>query len=82
MSGDHWHHKRVYRIYRELELNLMTKPRKPLKRDAADVLVVLDDFNREGLGIEVVFSLSSERIHRRSEPDHQVARKAIGNSRG
>ncbi len=28
-----WNHKRVYRIYRELELNLRIKPRKRIKRD-------------------------------------------------
>ncbi len=85
-------HKRVYRIYRELELNMRIKPRKRLQRDKpeplavpeapnevwsmdfmADQLVdgrsfrtlnVLDDFNREGLAIEVDFSLPSERVVR------------------
>jgi putative transposase len=87
-----WNHKRVYRIYRELELNLRIKPRKRLKREKPDelavpmnvnqtwsmdfmqdqlgdgrsirVLNVIDDFNREALGIEVDFSLSSERVVR------------------
>ena len=80
-----WNHKRIYRIYRELELNLRIKPRKHLVRDTAEVLAVpqainkvwsmdfehhslegghnfrlftvIDDFNREPLGIEVDFSL-------------------------
>ena len=84
VQGRLWNHKRVYRIYCELELNLRIKPRKRLKRDKPDVLAVpeapnmtwsmdfmadrlgdgrafrllnvLDDFNREGLGIEVDFS--------------------------
>lgn len=84
--------ERVYRIYRELELNLRIKPRKRLKRDKPDTLIVpdqpnmvwsmdfmadrledgrqfrllnvLDDFNREGLGIEVDFSLPAERVIR------------------
>jgi putative transposase len=32
-KGFKWNHKRVYRIYRELELNLRIKPRKRIKRD-------------------------------------------------
>ena len=82
----------MYRIYRELELNMRIKPRKRLKREKPDALTVpeapnhvwsmdfmadqlsdgrsfralnvLDDFNREGLGIEVDFSLPAERVVR------------------
>ena len=92
VQGQPWNHKRVYRIYRDLELNLRIKPRKRLKRDQPDTLAVpdapnavwsmdfmanqlgdgrsfrllnvLDDFNREGLGIEVDFSLPAERVIR------------------
>jgi putative transposase len=92
VKGHPWNHKRVYRIYCALELNLRIKPRKRLKRDKPDVLAVpeapnitwsmdfmadrlgdgrqfrllnvLDDFNREGLGIEVDFSLPAERVIR------------------
>lgn len=92
VQGRPWNHKRVYRIYRELELNLRIKPRKRLHRDKPDALAVpeapnvswsmdfmadrledgrafrllnvLDDFNREGLGIEVDFSLPAERVIR------------------
>ncbi|WIY24386.1 IS3 family transposase [Parasedimentitalea psychrophila] len=92
VQGHSWNHKRVYRIYCELELNLRIKPRKRLKRDKPDALAVpdapnmtwsmdfmadrlgdgrafrllnvLDDFNREGLGIEVDFSLPAERVIR------------------
>jgi putative transposase len=35
-----WNHKRVYRIYRELELNLRIKPRKRIVREKPDALVV------------------------------------------
>ena len=89
VKGFGWNHKRVYRIYRELELSMRIKPRKRLHREKpeplavpeapnevwsmdfmADQLVdgrsfrtlnVLDDFNREGLAIEVDFSLPAAR---------------------
>ena len=92
VRGFGWNHKRVYRIYRELQLNMRIKPRKRLKRDRPEPLVVpelpnrvwsmdfmadqladgrsfrtlniLDDFNREGLAIEIDFSLPSERVVR------------------
>lgn len=92
IKGHAWNHKRVYRIYRELELNLRIKPRKRLKREKPEelnvpeapnlvwsvdfmadhledgrafrILNVLDDYNREGLGIEVDFSLPAERVVR------------------
>ena len=90
-----WNHKRVYRIYCELELNLRIKPRKRLKREKPEPLSqpktinecwsmdfmhdqlsdgrsyrafnVIDDFNREGLCIEIDFSLPSERVIRSLE---------------
>jgi putative transposase len=40
MKGYSWNHKRVYRIYRQLELNLRIKPRKRLKRDKPEPLSV------------------------------------------
>ncbi len=92
VKGYGYNHKRVYRIYRELELNLRIKPRRRLKRDKPDVLAVprqinimwsmdfmhdaladgssfrtfnvLDDYNREGLGIEVDKSLPALRVIR------------------
>ena len=92
VQGHGWNHKRVYRIYRELELNLRIKPRQRLKREKPDALAVpeapnlvwsmdfmadrlgdgrafrllnvLDDFNREGLGIEADFSLPAVRVIR------------------
>lgn len=95
VKGFGWNHKRVYRIYRELELNLRIKPRQRLVRQAPQPLTVpsavnqvwsmdfmhdqlidgrsirllnvRDDFNREALGIEVDFSLPSERVIRTLE---------------
>ena len=92
VKGFPYNHKRVYRIYRELELNLRIKPRRRLKRDRPDPLDVprtkntvwsidfmhdtlangrsfrtfnvLDDYNRQGLGIEVDFGLPALRIIR------------------
>lgn len=92
VKGFGWNHKRVYRIYRELELNLRIKPKKRIVREKPEPLAVpetinqvwsmdfmhdsledgrayrlfnvIDDFNREGLGIEVDFSLPAERVIR------------------
>ena len=66
VKGYQWNHKRVYRIYRELELN----SKKRLVRDQlADgrsyrLFNVIDDFNCEGLTIEVDFSLPASRVVR------------------
>jgi putative transposase len=92
VKGFEWNHKRVYRIYCKLELNLRIRPRKRLQRPKPDALAVpevpnhtwsmdfmqdqladgrtfrtlnvLDDFNSEGLGIEVDFSLPALRVVR------------------
>jgi len=95
MGGGLQNHKHVYRIYRELELNLRIKPRRRLKRNKPDALLtptamnqmwsmdfmsdnlangrpirtfnVIDDYNREGLSIDVDFSLPSARVIRSLE---------------
>jgi putative transposase len=95
VKGFGWNHKRVRRIYRELELNLRIKPKKRLVRDKPEPLAVpdapnatwsmdfmsdqladgrcfrtlnvLDDFNREGLAIEVDISLPAQRVIRTLE---------------
>ncbi len=92
VKGFKWNHKRVYRIYCELELNLRIKPKKRLVRERPEPLAVpatinncwsmdfmhdqlsdsrnyrlfnvIDDFNREGLAIEVGFSLPASRVIR------------------
>lgn len=92
VKGFGWNHKRVYRIYKMLELNLRIKPRRRLVRQVPEPLLVpnafnevwsmdfmhdqlsdgrcfrllnvIDDHNRESLGIEIDFSLPSERVVR------------------
>ena len=87
-----WNHKRVYRIYRALELNLRIAPRRRLARATPQPLAVphainqmwsmdfmhdqlrdgrtirlfnvIDEFNREGLAIEVDHSLPAARVIR------------------
>lgn len=88
--GFNWNNKRVYRIYKELKLNLRKRPRKRLPSREKLALVqpeqtnicwsldymsdalmngrrfrtanVIDDFNREALGIRAGFSLPAERV--------------------
>lgn len=92
VKGYGWNHKRVYRIYCELELNLRIKPKKRIVRETPvplavpdeinqcwsmdfmhhkltdgrsfRLLNVIDDHNREGLAIEVDFSLPAVRVIR------------------
>ena len=101
-----WNHKRVYRIYRESELNLRTKPRRRLKREKPDALGevtainqvwsmdfmsdslidgrtlrtfnVIDDYNREGLEIEVDLSLPGERVTRSLDQIIEWRGKPVG----
>ncbi len=40
VKGHRWNHKRVYRIYRELELNLRIKPRNRIVREKPEPLAV------------------------------------------
>ncbi len=40
-----WNHKRVYRIYKELELNLRIKPKKRLVREKPKALAVPESIN-------------------------------------
>jgi len=92
VKGYGWNHKRVYRIYCELELNLRIKPRKRIVREKPVPLAVpdeinqvwsmdfmhhrltdgrtfrlfnvIDDHNREGLSIDIDFSLPAARVVR------------------
>jgi len=46
VKGFQWNHKRVYRIYRELELNLRIRPRKRLIRAKPEALAVPNGINQ------------------------------------
>lgn len=46
IKGYGWDHKRVYRIYRELELNLRIKPKRRIKRDKPEALSVPEAANQ------------------------------------
>jgi putative transposase len=46
VKGFAWNHKRVYRIYRELELNLRIKPRKRIIRETPEPLAVPEAANQ------------------------------------
>ena len=45
VKGFRWNHKRVYRIYRELELNLRIKPKKRIVRERPEPLRVPERIN-------------------------------------
>ena len=45
VKGFKWNHKRVYRIYKELELNLRIKPRKRLVCEKPEALTVPQAIN-------------------------------------
>lgn len=90
VKGFKWNHKRIYRIYRELALNLRIKPKSRIKRDKPEALSVpkrinqmwsmdfmsdsltdgrsmrtfnvVDDYNREGLNLDVDLSMPARRV--------------------
>jgi transposase-like protein len=46
VKGHQWNHKRVYRIYRELELNLRIKPKKRIVRERPEPLALPETINQ------------------------------------
>ena len=88
--GYKWNHKRVYRVYCELKLNLRVKRKKRIPPRTPEKLLVpnkqgecwsmdfmsdssgnqrrfrtfnvIDDFNREALGIDIAVSLPAGRV--------------------
>ena len=85
-----WNHKRLYRVYCELNLNIRIKPRKRLPKGEARSLMypitsnicwsmdfmtdvldtgqrfrtlnIIDDFNREGLAIDIALSQPTDSV--------------------
>ena len=61
VKGFRFNHKRVYRIYCELSLNMRIKPKKRLKRDKPEPLVVPEnrnecwsmDFMHDGVSLDI-----------------------------
>lgn len=92
LDGHPWNHKRVWRVYQQLGLNLRRKPKKRLPAREPKPLCspakpnqswsvdfmsdslkdgrtfrtfnVIDDYNREGLWIEIDTSLPAARVER------------------
>ena len=64
VKGYHCNHKRVYRIYRELELGLRIRPRKRLKRNKLDALAVPEAINECGLWTLCMINLGGGRSYR------------------
>jgi putative transposase len=92
LDGHLWNHKRVWRVYRQVGLNLRRKPKKRLPSHEPRPLCspavpnqswlvdfmsdslsdgrtfrtfnVIDDYNREGLWIEIDTSLPAARVER------------------
>ena len=46
LKGFKWNHKRIYRVYKALELNLRIKPRKRLIREKPEALTVPHEINQ------------------------------------
>lgn len=64
VQGFGWNHKRVYRIYRELALNLRIKPKKRLVREKPEPLAVPAGINEVWSMDFMQHRLSDERAFR------------------
>jgi len=60
-KGFKWNRKRVYRVYREIELNLRIKPKSRIKRDKPEALAVPSDINQVWLMDFISDSLKNGR---------------------
>ncbi len=70
VKGFGWNHKRVYRFYRELELNLRINPRKRLKREKPEPLAVPDSLNHTWSMDFMHDQLADGRSYPSPGPDH------------
>ena len=112
VKGYKFNHKRVYRIYKELNLNMRIKPKKRIKREKPNKLIVptyinecwsmdfmhhstscgksfrllniIDDYNGEGLAIEVDYSLNFQRLIKTLEQimEHRGKPKSLRSDNG
>lgn len=73
-----WNHKRVYRIYRELELNLRIKPRRRIKRDKPDALGTATAINQVWSMDFMSDALSDGRTLRTFNVIDDYSREALG----
>ena len=73
-----WNHKRVYRIYRELELNLRIKPRRRIKRDKPDELGTATKINQVWSIDFTSDSLADGRLLRAFNVIDDYSREALG----
>ncbi len=82
VKGFGWNHKRVYRIYRELELNLRIKPRKRLKREKPEPLAVPERSNDTWSMDFMADQLSNGRSFRTFNVLDDFNREGLGNRSG
>jgi putative transposase len=73
-----FNHKRVYRIYRELELNLRIKPRRRIKREAPDPLDVPKQINTVWSIDFIHDTLSTGQSFRTFNVLHDYNREGLG----
>jgi putative transposase len=79
VKGYRWNHKRVYRIYKELELNLRIKPKKRLCREAPQALGVPDGINEVWSLDFMYYRLTDRRAFRLMNIIDDFNREALGN---
>ncbi len=78
VKGFKWNHKRIYRIYKALKLNLRIKPRKRLNSETPEPLAVTQEINQVRSMDFMHDQLSDGRIFRVLNVIDGYNRKALG----